>query len=89
MTKFEVFSVPYFPVLSLNAGKNGPEKIPYLGTFQAVENLGFYLISLLQHFCRVVFRSERCQTSKKELYANIVKDWNPLTIFAKTSILHV
>ena len=89
MTKFEVFSVPYFPVLSLNAGKNGPEKIPCLDTFQAVENLGFYLISLLQHFCRVVFRSERCQTSKKELYANILKDWNPLTIFAKASILHV
>ena len=42
MTKFEVFSVPYFPVLSLNAGKNGPEKIPYLDTFQVVENLGFY-----------------------------------------------
>ena len=30
--KYGVFYGPYFPVLVLNAGKNGPEKIPYLDT---------------------------------------------------------
>ena len=46
MTKYEVFSGPYFPafelnterygVFSSNAGKYGPEKTPYLDTFHAV-----------------------------------------------------
>ena len=31
-----VFSVPYFPVFGLNAGKYRLEKIPYLNTFHAV-----------------------------------------------------
>ena len=30
--KYGVFYGPYFPVLVLNTGKNGPEKIPYLDT---------------------------------------------------------
>ena len=49
MSKYEVFSGPYFPVFGLNkeiygvisvfsaiTGKYGPEKTPYLGTFHAV-----------------------------------------------------
>ena len=36
MSKDGVFSGPYFPVFSLNARKYGPEKTPYLHTFQAV-----------------------------------------------------
>ena len=51
MTKYEVFSGPYFPVFGLNmeiyevnvnsvfspnAGKYGPEKTPYLDTFHTV-----------------------------------------------------
>ena len=37
VSKYEVFSGPYFP----NTGKYGPEKTPYLGTFYAVENIGY------------------------------------------------
>ena len=38
VSKYGVFSGPYFPVFSPNAGKYGPEKSPYLDTFHAVEN---------------------------------------------------
>ena len=33
--------------------------------------------------------SESCQTSKMALFAKLVDGWNPLTIFAKSSILDV
>ena len=36
VSKHGVFSGLYFPVFSPNAGKYGPEKIPYLDTFHAV-----------------------------------------------------
>ena len=36
VSKYGVFSGPYFPVLSLNGGKYGPEKTPYLDTFHAI-----------------------------------------------------
>ena len=36
MSKYGVFSGPYFPVFELNNGKYGPEKTPYLETFYAV-----------------------------------------------------
>ena len=32
MSKYGVFSGPYFPIFSPNAGKYGPEKTPYLDT---------------------------------------------------------
>ena len=36
MSKYGVFSGPYFPVFSQNTGKYVPEKTPYLDTFHAV-----------------------------------------------------
>ena len=36
MFKYGVFSGPYFPVFGLNTGTYGPEKTPYLGTFEEV-----------------------------------------------------
>ena len=36
LSKYEVFSGPYFPVFSLNTGMLGSEKTPYLDTFHAV-----------------------------------------------------
>ena len=36
MSKYGVISGPYFPVLSPNIGKYGPETTPYLDTFYAV-----------------------------------------------------
>ena len=53
VTKYIVFSGPYFLVLSPNTGKYGPEKTPYLDTFHAVlenrgfENAGFFSIGII------------------------------------------
>ena len=35
-SKYRASSGPYFPVFGLNTGKYGPEKTPYLDTFDAV-----------------------------------------------------
>ena len=42
VSKYGVFSGPYFPVLSLNKGKYGPEITPYLDAFHAVLLTYFY-----------------------------------------------
>ena len=39
MSKYGVFSGPYFPVFGLNTGIYGPEKIQYLDTFHAVHDM--------------------------------------------------
>ena len=36
VSKYGVFSGPYFPVFGLNTGKHRPEKSPYLDTFHVV-----------------------------------------------------
>ena len=36
VSKYEVFSGPYFPVFGLNIGKYGPEKTPHMNTLHAV-----------------------------------------------------
>ena len=36
MSKYGIFSGPYFSVFSLNTGKYGPEKAPYLDNFHVV-----------------------------------------------------
>ena len=36
VSKYGVFSGPYFPVFGMNTGKYGPDKTPYLDTFHAV-----------------------------------------------------
>ena len=45
---------PYLSVFSPNAGKYGPEKTPYLATFQAVEmtsvSLCYFLVFSLTHY---------------------------------------
>ena len=38
MSKYGVFSGPYFPVFSLNTGKYGPGKTPHLDPFHAVKD---------------------------------------------------
>ena len=40
MSKYGVFSGPYFPVFSPNTGKYGPEKTLYLDTFHAANPIG-------------------------------------------------
>ena len=39
VSKYGVFSGPYFPVFGLNTGKYGPEKTPYLDSFYAVYHI--------------------------------------------------
>ena len=41
VSKYGVFSGPYFPVFSPNTGKYGPEKTSYLDTFDAVYTIRF------------------------------------------------
>ena len=36
MSKYGVFSGPYFPIFNPNTGKCGPENTPYLDTFHLV-----------------------------------------------------
>ena len=48
MPKYGVFSDPYFPAFGLNTEKYGPEKTPYLDTFQAVI-LNTYLYFITTH----------------------------------------
>ena len=55
MSKYGVFSGPYFPVFSPNTGKYGPEKTPYLDTFNAVKNLG--TIKERGFFCHIVINT--------------------------------
>ena len=45
ISKYGVFSVPYFPVFSPNKGKYGPEKTQYLDTFHSVSRI-FFAIAL-------------------------------------------
>ena len=52
MSKYEVFSGPYFPVFSPNTGKYRPEKNPHLDTFEAGERRG---LSLTEKFTRKCF----------------------------------
>ena len=46
VSKYGDFSGPYFLVFGLNTGKYGPEKTPYLDTFQAVKETKIKLINL-------------------------------------------
>ena len=49
MPKYGIFPGLYFPVFSPNTGKYGPEKTPYLNTFQAVEiRLSLKLLGIIE-----------------------------------------
>ena len=45
LSRYGVFSGPYFPVFSPNTEKYGPEKTSYLDTFHAVNCLGVTKVS--------------------------------------------
>ena len=51
VSKYGVFSGPYFPVFGLNAGKYGPGKTPYLDIFLAVDLLPMLLPLVLLFSC--------------------------------------
>ena len=75
VSKYGVFSGPYFPAFGLNTGKYGPAKSPHLGTFHP-----FIFSTEVQ--------SETSQKSDKTFWENSF-DFQPLTIFAKRSIFDV
>ena len=45
MSRYGVFSGPYFPLFGLNTGKYRPEKSPYLNTFHAVTRQRFVVMN--------------------------------------------
>ena len=47
VSKYGVFSGPYFPAFGLNTGKYGPEKTPYLDSFHTVSKT---VLSFLEEF---------------------------------------
>ena len=59
VSKYEVFSGPYFPVFSPNTGKYGSEKASYLDTFHAV--LGLARLTENFYYKRVAHVGEACQ----------------------------
>ena len=66
------FSGPYFPVFSPNAGKYGPEKTPYLDTFDVVE------ASIIQN---IIATQRRIQNPVKHLRWSFMME-----LFAKISL---
>ena len=76
MSKYEVFSGPYFPGFIPNMGKYGPEKTPYLNTFYAVVfspnksevriwSYGWFCINLLLQSASEAYK-EPCKPSMTE-----------------------
>ena len=54
VSKYGVFSGPYFlviPVFSLNTGKYGTEKTPYLDNFHTVGVIAFFQIHVILQWC--------------------------------------
>ena len=77
MSKYGVFSGPYFPVFSPNTGKYRPEKIPYLDTFHAVlyfEKLSIKKIGYSKTFWKTVhsYFSDKDSKSSK-IVINLLK----------------
>ena len=63
MAKYRVFSGPYFPVLSPNKGKYGPEKIMYLDTLFTQWTLDSTHRS--HRILAIIYDGELCNNSKR------------------------
>ena len=56
VSRYGVFSGPYFPVFGLNTGIYGQEKTPYLDTFHAVPYKGIcWPAKILSFYCIMLF----------------------------------
>ena len=55
MSKYGIFSGPYFPVFGPNTRKYGPKKTPYLDTFHTVDKLQICLINVNLYYQDVIF----------------------------------
>ena len=59
VSKYGVFSGPYFPVFGLNTGKYGPEKTPHLGTFHAVKVSEFVKSEQIKNYAQLLATAEK------------------------------
>ena len=67
VSKYGIFSGPYFPVLNLNTGKYGAEKTLYLDTFDEV-TLGCSIIKNLDkvsNYVGIDIMESRCSRTKE------------------------
>ena len=72
MSKYGVFSGPYFTMFGLNAGKYGPEKTPYLDTFHTVI-LFNNSSKILKPFREFRTNQQTCNTAQKIKFS--IKDF--------------
>ena len=72
MSKYGVFSGPYFPVFCPNAGKYEPKKTPYLDTFYAV----FVFINFLDILHQLKKNDEKNIFDTEPNFA-----WNAISLF--------
>ena len=95
MFKYRVFSGPYFPhsdwiqrnkpylsVFSLNAGKYGPEKTPYLDTFHAVLCLVPTKNLKKSHKMLISLSTANVQLQLKSIYKNNIQNIQNLVFSA-------
>ena len=76
MSKYGVFSGPYFPVFGLNTGKYGLEKTPYLVTLQIVKSLRFgvtfqFLLLLNLEELAVILRIQNVFINSQHVLQNV------------------
>ena len=98
LSKYGVFSGPYFTVFSPNTGKYGPEKTPYLDTFScsatkdtSKRKLNFSPYTDYENLLSLVHISMTLQNHiqnpvrhlRWSFFVKIVNSWKPLTIFVK------
>ena len=86
MSKYGVFSGPYFPVFSLNTGKDWSEKTPYWDTFHAVTWL--HLSNKLSHInykFRIYWYYSISTIQKERIWATISdkNNWDSLYFHKK------
>ena len=88
MSKYRVFSGPYFPVFGLNTGKYGPEKTPYLDTFHAVEILHSKCVKKEKQILKLIKTKprEKITIEKEEIVSN---DWKVTNIFDNLLLLKI
>ena len=88
MSKYGVFSDPYFPVFSPNAGKYGVEKTPYLDTFHAV-CCACNASPLFFLHTRLVFHSKYFKQLLLKKESDFQKSWKFNTFLYERTYNHV
>ena len=92
VSKYEVFSGPYFPVFSPNTGKYGPEKPPYLDTFHAaikdrLDQVSFNLFSDIEQLLLKSINGEDYQQELDNFLKFFVDDIDPFALSSELSII--